>query len=33
MKIRIQKLSQDELKKRGVFDWPVWEKGIKKDMV
>ncbi len=26
MEIKIQKLSQDELKKMGVFGWPVWEK-------
>jgi len=24
--IKIEKLSQDELEKRGVFSWPVWEK-------
>lgn len=26
MEIKVQKLSQDELKKMGVFGWPVWEK-------
>ena len=26
MEIKIQKLSQDELEKMGVFGWPVWEK-------
>lgn len=26
MEIKVQKLSQDELKKMGVFSWPIWEK-------
>ncbi|MCX5702617.1 MAG: cupin domain-containing protein [Candidatus Omnitrophica bacterium] len=26
MEIKIQKLTQDELKKLGVFNWPIWEK-------
>jgi uncharacterized protein len=26
MKIKVEKLSADELKKRGVLSWPVWEK-------
>ncbi|MFC1805061.1 cupin domain-containing protein [Candidatus Omnitrophota bacterium] len=26
MEIRIEKLSQDEIKKRGVTSWPIWEK-------
>jgi uncharacterized cupin superfamily protein len=26
MEITVQKLSKDELKERGVFEWPVWEK-------
>ncbi len=24
--IIVEKLSQEELKNRGVYDWPVWEK-------
>jgi len=28
MKVRIEKLTQEELKKRGVFSWPIWEKEI-----
>ena len=28
MDIKIDKLSQDELKKRGVFDWPIWSKEV-----
>lgn len=27
-KVVIQKLSRPELEKRGVFDWPVWEKEV-----
>jgi uncharacterized cupin superfamily protein len=26
MEIKVEKLSQDELKERGVFEWPIWEK-------
>jgi len=26
MKIKVEKLSQDELKKRGVSGWPIWQK-------
>lgn len=26
MEIMVQKLSQEELKKMGVFGWPIWEK-------
>jgi len=26
MEIKVEKLNQNELKKRGVFNWPVWEK-------
>ncbi|MBN2145548.1 MAG: cupin domain-containing protein [Candidatus Aureabacteria bacterium] len=26
MNITVEKLSSDELKKRGVFSWPVWTK-------
>ncbi len=28
MEIKIERLSQDELKKRGVFSWPIWEKEV-----
>jgi uncharacterized cupin superfamily protein len=27
-KITVRKLSQEELKKMGVFSWPVWEKEV-----
>jgi len=30
MFIKIQKLSQEELKKKGVFSWPIWEKEVSK---
>ena len=26
MQIKIQKLSQDQLRQMGVFDWPIWTK-------
>ena len=26
MEIKVQKLGQEELKKKGVFAWPVWTK-------
>jgi uncharacterized cupin superfamily protein len=26
MEIKVQKLSQEELKKMGVFSWPIWQK-------
>jgi uncharacterized cupin superfamily protein len=26
MEIKVNKLSQEELKKKNVFSWPVWEK-------
>lgn len=26
MEIKVQKLTPDELKKIGVFNWPIWEK-------
>lgn len=26
MEIKVQKLSEGELKKLGVFNWPIWEK-------
>ncbi len=28
MEIKIQKLNQEQLKKMGVFDWPIWEKEV-----
>jgi len=28
MSITIQKLTNDELKKRNVFTWPIWEKEV-----
>ena len=28
MPIKVEKLSQDELKKRGVPDWPIWTKEV-----
>ena len=28
MSIKIQKLTVEELKKKGVFTWPVWEKEV-----
>ena len=28
MEIKVQKLNQDELQKRGVFSWPIWEKEV-----
>lgn len=28
MEIKVERLSQEELKKRGVFEWPIWEKEI-----
>ena len=28
MQISVQKLSQDDLKKKGVFQWPVWSKEV-----
>jgi uncharacterized protein len=30
MDIKVEKLSLDELKKRGVFGWPVWTKEASK---
>ena len=27
-KVIIRQLSKEELEKRGVFDWPVWEKEV-----
>jgi uncharacterized cupin superfamily protein len=28
MKIKIQKLQDDELKKRNIKSWPIWEKEV-----
>ena len=28
MEIKVEKLSQEELKKRGISSWPIWEKEI-----
>jgi uncharacterized cupin superfamily protein len=28
MEVTIEHLSQEELKKKGVFSWPVWEKEV-----
>ena len=28
MEIKVEKLSQDELNKRGVLSWPIWEKEV-----
>ncbi len=28
MGIKVQKLTQEQLKEMGVFDWPIWEKEI-----
>jgi len=28
MDVKIEKLTQAELTKRGVFDWPIWEKEV-----
>lgn len=28
MGIKVEKLSQEELKKRGVFGWPIWTKEV-----
>ena len=28
MQVKIEKLKPEELKKRGVFSWPIWEKEI-----
>lgn len=26
--INVEKLSTDEIKKRGIYNWPVWEKQV-----
>ncbi|MCX5703978.1 MAG: cupin domain-containing protein [Candidatus Omnitrophica bacterium] len=28
MDIKVEKLSQEELKRRGVFRWPIWTKEV-----
>jgi len=28
MEIKVQKLSQEQLKRIGVFGWPIWEKEV-----
>ncbi len=28
MEIKVEKLGQEQLKKMGVFSWPVWEKEV-----
>ena len=28
MEIKVEKLNQDELRKKGVFSWPIWEKEV-----
>ena len=28
MEIKVQKLKQDELQKRNVMNWPIWEKEV-----
>ena len=28
MAIKVEKLSQEELEKRGVFGWPIWTKEV-----
>lgn len=28
MDIRIEKLSKEEIEKKGIFNWPIWEKEI-----
>ena len=30
MEIKVKRLSQDELRKLGVFGWPVWSKEVSK---
>ena len=26
MEVKVEKLSPDQLKKKGVFEWPIWQK-------
>jgi hypothetical protein len=28
MEVKVEKLNQEELKKRGIFSWPVWTKEV-----
>jgi uncharacterized cupin superfamily protein len=28
MEIKVQKLNQDQLKKMGIWQWPIWEKEV-----
>lgn len=28
MEIKVEKLTKEELEKRGVFDWPIWQKEV-----
>ena len=28
MKVKVERPSQDDLKKKGVSSWPMWEKGV-----
>jgi uncharacterized cupin superfamily protein len=28
VEIKVQRLGEDELKKRGVFEWPIWRKEV-----
>ena len=28
MEIKVEKLGQEQLKKMGVFSWPIWEKEV-----
>jgi uncharacterized cupin superfamily protein len=28
MEIQVKKLNEEQLKKIGIFNWPVWEKGV-----
>lgn len=28
MEVKVEKLSQEQLKKMGVFGWPIWEKEV-----
>ncbi|MBU1998610.1 MAG: cupin domain-containing protein [Candidatus Omnitrophota bacterium] len=30
MEIKVEKLSQEDLKKRGVYSWPIWQKEVSK---
>jgi len=28
MQIKVEKLNQDELRKKGILSWPIWEKEV-----